>query len=48
MRDVLMMTFEQTRDLDGKLCQTGDAILIEESDFDSFCGIGKKALAGAC
>ena len=42
MRQVLRAKFSQHKDLADKLKETGDAILIEESNMDAFWGIGKR------
>jgi ribA/ribD-fused uncharacterized protein len=43
MRQVLRAKFSQHKDLADKLTDTGDAMLIEESNMDAFWGIGKKS-----
>lgn len=42
MRDVLRAKFSQHEDLKQNLIDTGNAVLIEDSNTDAFWGIGKK------
>lgn len=44
MRRVLKAKFAQHTDIKAKLLNTGDAVLIEESNTDAFWGIGKKGV----